>query len=177
MRGFSKFQCELLSQLDLDKKDRNLGTGDLKSQQGLQRTCLATQISKISDKFCHCRTFPSLPSCCISSDLSLFVPATALLQKPKAVTLSCSSAEKCCSAAGGMSAEGQVSREGQPIQNCFANLEMCLNFPSFFSQPFLSPEVWQVVLARPSFLCNQHIPTLKILLKRKYLHVINCLGK
>lgn len=54
---------------------------------------------------------------------------------------------------------------------------MCLNFPSFFSQPFLSPEVWQAVLARPSFFCTQHIPTSKILLKRKNLHVIKCLGK
>lgn len=68
-------------------------------------------------------------------------------------------------------------QRGAAIQKCFANLGKRLNFPSFVSQPFLSPEVWQAVLTGPSFLCTQHTPTLKILLKRKNLLIIKCLGK
>lgn len=68
-------------------------------------------------------------------------------------------------------------QKGAAIQKCFSNLEKWLNFLSFISQPFLSPELWQAVLTGTSFLCTQDTPTLKILLKRKNLLAIKCLGK
>lgn len=178
MRGFSKFQCELLSQLGLHKKEENLGTGDwLKitagSSEGL--SCYLDQqnlwqILPLQDLSFSSFLLHWLWSFSLCSYYSPIVEAQGSNPQQQL----CREVLQCC----WRSASWRPGKQrGAASQKCFANLEMCLNFPSFISQPFLSPEVWQAVLTRPSFLCTKHIPTLKILLKRKNLHVIKCLGK
>lgn len=137
---------------------------------------LLSRSAKSQTNCCYCKTFPSLPSRCIGSDLSLCSCYSPIVeaQSSNPQQQLCREVLQCC----WRSASWRPGKQrGAAIQKYFANLETCLNFPSFISQPFLSPEVWQAVLTRPSFLCTQHIPTLKILLKRKNLHVIKCLGK
>lgn len=178
MRGFSKFQCELISQLGLHKKEGNLETSDLPKITAGSSECLSCYLDQQ-----NLRQILPLQDFSFSSLLlywlwsfsfcSCYSPIVEAESRNPQLQL-CREVLQCC----WRSASWRPGKQrGASIQKCFANLEMCLNFPSFISQSFLSPEVWQAVLTRPSFLCTQHIPTLKILLKRKNLHIIKCLGK
>lgn len=152
------------------------GLGDfLKITAGSSESLAAAQTCKISEKFCNCKTFFfllaawlwsfSLPSC--------YRPIVEA-QTGNPLQQICRGVLQC---RWRNASHRPGKQRGAAIQKCFANLEKRLNFPSFISQPFLSPEVWQAALTGPSFLCTQHTPTLKILLKRKNLLVIKCLGK
>lgn len=144
------------------------GLGDfLTMTAGSSESLAAAQTCKVSDKCCHCKTFLFLLAAWLYS-------CTVEAQTGNPLQQICRGLLQCC----WRSASWRPGKQrGAAIQKCFANLEKWLNFPGFISLPFLSPEAWQAVLTGPFFLCTQHTPTLKILLKRENLFVIKCLGK
>lgn len=92
------------------------GLGDfLKITAGSLESLASAQTCKVPDKCCHCKTFLSLPSCCLV--LIFLSSCLSPIAETQTVTLCSRSAEECCSAVGGVPAEGQVSREGQPSKS------------------------------------------------------------
>lgn len=152
MRGFSKFQCELLSQLGLHNTEGNLGAGDLLnitagSSESL--SCYLDQQNRRQILPLQNLSFSFLLYCLWSFSFCSCYSPIVEAQKSNPQLQLCREVLQCC----WRSAKWRPGKQrGAAIQKCFVDLEMHLNFPSFISQPFLSPEVWQAVLTRPSFL-------------------------